>query len=382
MRSKGAGVIRRRYESKRIDLGLRVWLVALTATAIATIATDARAEDLRGPVDLSTRRQTYGEALSNRSCPPIVALPRALTSISFYVDPPFYSRIDPVREREFYAAIAPIRDAEEAIATALTSFVRADGGHGVAFAECALAHLTRFATDNAMVETTESRGSGQVRLFSVPPLFAFTVLAEGGSISDEQAQLVKTWIRRLVERMTQYQQEYWYGNNIDYWGAAGMSLAAVALNDRNLLIAALEVGQRALDEVTHDGVLPKEMARGDRALEYNLFATQAMAVMLAVSERNNLTAFRNRNNSAVLRLMRTMATSVKTPQSFVTLSHNAATVLPEHIYTQNLAWVALADRFLPTDRTIRDVYCTRRPLYSFRAGGDWDVFFGTPTRCR
>jgi hypothetical protein len=134
--------------------------------------------------------------------------------------------------------------------------------------------------------------------------------------------------------------------------------------------------------VTETGLLPKEMTRGDRSLEYSLFATQALAVLLAVAERSHIPTLRQRNNQAILRLMRTMAQSVLEPETFVVLSGDPATVLPEKIYTQNLAWSALADRLFPQASRIHDLYCQKRPLYAFRAGGDWDVLFGDFRRCR
>jgi poly(beta-D-mannuronate) lyase len=356
-------------------------LARCCGATLLLVGVDCHAEMLRGPVNLAEQRSIFGEALSARSCPRTEPLPNVLTSITFYSDPPFYSRIDPVRLREFYEAIAPIRNAEEAIAQALSAFVRADAEHARPFGDCALAHLLRFATDNAMVETTELRGTGQVRLFSVTPIFAYAVLRGNYPIPSDQAAAIEAWIRRLANRIRQYQREHWYGNNIEYWGAAGLALAAVVLEDRSLLNAALTVAEQALDEVTEAGLLPKEMARGDRALEYSLFATQALAVVMVVAESNGITALRARNDGAILRLMRTMALAVAEPESFIRLSGNPAAVAPDRIYAQNLAWVAFGARIV-SDAEIKSLYCQKRPLYVFRAGGDWDALFGNPNRCR
>ena len=347
--------------------------------ALLLIGVDSRADVLQGPVDLAMQRRAFGEPLSATACPRIENLPRVLTSVGFYTDSN-NSRADPLKVEEYYKAMAPIRNAEEAIARATSAFVRSDAMHAMPFGDCALAHLLRFATDQAMVSTSEFRGTGQVRLYSVTPIFSYTVLRSSLVIEFDKASAIEAWISLLAHQISDYQRKYWYGNNIDYWGTAGLALAAVVLQDRAMLNNAVTLVEEALDEVDEAGLLPREMSRGDRALEYSLFATQALAVVMAVAERNGITTLRTRNNDAILRLMRTMARAVAEPQSFVALSRNAATVSPNRIYDQNLAWSAFAAR-LVSDKNILSVSCRKGPLYSFRAGGDWNVLFGDPHRC-
>lgn len=349
--------------------------------ALLLFSTGCFANELRGPVDLGEQRTKFAGTSSSGTCPQRSPLPKRLSSITFYTDPPYYSRIDPERERLFYEAVAPIRNAEESIARSLSNYVRADAQATTHFGVCALSHLLQFATDNAMVETTDGAGTAQVRLFSVTPVFAYVLLRDRQPVSPEEKIVIEGWIGRLARQIISYQRTNWYGNNIDYWGAAGLALAGVALGERDILDVGLGVAKRALDDVNDVGLLPREMARGDAALEYSLFATQALAVIAAVADRNGIVSLRERNRGAVLRLMRAMANAVIQPETFVRLSGNPATVAPKRIYSQNLAWTAFAAQ-LTSDKDLRQLACAHRPLYSFRAGGDWNVFYGDPAWCK
>lgn len=339
------------------------------------------AEPLRSPVDVAARRAAGPAPARVTSCPVPGPLPHVLTDIVFYTDPPYYSRVDPERARAVYAAMAPIRASLEAIARALTDFVRSAPPGATEAADCVLAHLLRFAADDAMVGSRGWRRSGHLRTLATTPAFAYSVLREAHPVRPDQAAPIEAWLRRVAEAVQAALRDQPYRNNIDLWGAASLAAAAVALQDRTLLDAALTVAFRAVDEITPEGLLPSELARGDAAVQYNLFATQALAVILAVAERNGITTLRERNDGAVLRLMRRMARTVEDPESFVLLTHNAAAVEPKRIYAQNLAWTALrlsATAEEPWNR----VACRFQGTFAFQAGGDWQVFFGRPKLCR
>lgn len=361
------------------------WRLGAAAVFIGALllggVSPGRAEPLRSPVDVAARRAAGPATARVTSCPVPSPLPHVLTDIVFYTDPPYYSRVDPERERAVHAAMAPIRASLEAIAWALTDFVRYAPPRATEAADCVLAHLLRFAADDAMVGSRGWRRSGHLRTLGTTPAFAYAVLRGAHPVGPEQAAAIEAWLRRVAEGVQVALRDQPYRNNIDLWGAASLAVAAVALQDRALLDEALAVAFRAVDEITPEGFLPSELARGDAAVEYNLFATQALAVVLAVAERNGITTLRERNDGALLRLMWRMARTVEDPESFVLLTNNAAAVEPKRIYAQNLAWTALRLSAAAEEPWNR-VTCRFQGAFAFQAGGDWQVFFGRPEHCR
>lgn len=363
-------------------LTVRVALLIATSPLLTlVVSSGAFAEALRSPVDVPAQREAFsGAKLDVLKCPAPAQLPSALTEINFYTNPPFYSKVDAEKLKEFYAAMAPLRDAEDTIAHALSNFVRAGPNSAAPYGDCILSQLERFVADDAMAETTDIQGMSQVRLMATTPIFAYIVLRDAYPISPDDRQALEAWIRRVATIVLAHENKYYRGNNMDDWAAAVLAVSSVALQDKTLLDASLRLVERRAATITAQGMLPSEMSRGDRALEYSLFATQAMSVVMAVAERNNIDAVRHFSNGAVVRLMHAMARAVVEPSAFVSLSHDPTTVGSEHVYAQNLAWLALAARYIPNP-DVTTAYCSFRPLYGFREGGEWETLFGRSGEC-
>ena len=331
-------------------------------------------------IDVEARRALVSRPVTSRLCSLVTALPAKLTSVGFYKDPPVNSEVDPEKERQFYAAMAPVRNAEESISQNLTNFVRADRSIAAPYAHCALAQISQFATDRAMLDSDDYRSSGQVRLMALAPIFAFVVLRDAGQVSASEDAAIKEWIRALANLVIKAEDEHPYGNNIDVWGAAALEASGVALHDSRLETRAAQVASTTLDEVSADGLLPKEIARGEKSLEYSLFATQALASIYVLADRTEASELRDRNHHALFRLMRAMVHAIADPEWFAAISHNPLSVARDKIYAQNLGWLAIYPA-LRTDPDTQRAYCHFQPLYVFRAGGDWGVYFAPKLKC-
>ena len=332
---------------------------------------------LKSPVNIGAR-QTPAPATIARSCPVPAPLPRVLTSLDAYTDPA-NSIVDPTKLADELKAQMPIRRNEVALAQATTSFASSSVNSGF-FADCIIWHLQRFALDDAFNGTTQFRGTGTVRLLSTTPLFAYMVLKSSNyEISSDVDALVRSWIIRLSENLLRYERENVYGNNISYWAGASLAAAAVALNDRRLLEAAIGIARSAIKKVSTQGLLPEEMARGTKALEYNLFATQALALIAAVAHSNGIDLYLE-DDGALLRLMNTMAKVLLDPEYFIEIGGSPAAISTEHIYKQNFGWL-VTYREYTGNRAVDALICSSRPLFLFRAGGDWFSLFGQTIVC-
>src|SRR5262249_59672568 len=75
-------------------------------------------------------------------------------------------------------------------------------------------------------------------------------------------------------------------NNHAYWAGLAVGAAAIAANDRELFAWAIERMRVGLRQVTAEGALPLELARGRLALHYHLFALEPLAVLEIMARAN------------------------------------------------------------------------------------------------
>lgn len=345
---------------------------------LAVLVCGCSANTLKSPVDVAEQRSQFSRNSKSLACPLPKKLPNKMETIRYYTDDA-NSIVDESKFLEQQKREANVRANENALAQAVSSFVTASSDKANVYGECILAHLLRFAKDEAFIGTVEFRGSGTVRLLATGPIFAYMVLHENFTIPPENDRVIRSWITKLADQILTYQVKFPYPNNPSYWAGAALSSAAVALNERRYLEAAIKIADGAMAEINSDGLLPRELARGERALEYNLFATQALSVIGVVAQANGVDLFHG--NKGLLRLMRVMAEALKNPQTFVNLTGNHNAIAPERIYRQNFAWLVIY-RNLTGDRSVDEIICSAKPLYTFRAGGDWYRLFGNASLCK
>ena len=77
-------------------------------------------------------------------------------------------------------------------------------------------------------------------------------------------------------------------NNHEYWSALGVGAAAIVAQNQVLMTWAMDTYNQAMSEISNDGYLPLEIARGTRANTYHLFAAGAL-VSLASLGRVSMT---------------------------------------------------------------------------------------------
>ncbi|MFL1873860.1 alginate lyase family protein [Hansschlegelia beijingensis] len=255
-------------------------------------------------------------------------------------------------------------------------------------ASCAFAHILSFARQDTFLKSTEWNETGGVRLYATPPILAYAILKSSSLNTTEgypgprpESEQIERWIRRLGDRIKSFIDLKPYGNNIDAWGAAALASAAVALNDRSYLDHAVSVAVGILEQVDGDGALPAEMKRGARALEYSLFATQALVLVDAVAEANGNLALREANGGALQRLIDLMVSAAEDPIAFYKSKGIAGyDSAVSQVYRQNLAWLPLAEMMRVNPR-IKDLSCRFRPLYSVWTAGNWEYYLDRRPEC-
>lgn len=334
---------------------------------------------LKSPVYSETQISSFGARDVAVECQLPKSLPHKVESVGFYTDSKA-SVIDQALYQRFLESRKVITDEEEYLATQNSNYVLANKAAKISIGQCLRSHLLRIAEDDVFTGSDDIRGGGAVRLMSVTPILSYLLVREGSEIEVAGGEKIRAWIDRLMERLLWLEKNFKYENNIEDWTGAAFALGAVALNRSGLLDHALEIALRKSQMVDSDGLLPLERGRGQMAVEYSLSATQALSIIAVVGEANGRDVLSEKNGSGLIRLMRRMVLTINDPSSFLKFTDSQEAIASEHFDRQNMGWLEIYYR-KTKDRDALRAICRNKPLFSWRTGGDWFVFFGSPDQC-
>jgi poly(beta-D-mannuronate) lyase len=165
-----------------------------------------------------------------------------------------------------------------------------------AVARCLVDRLRAWAVVDALLanlDDNDELGRHQAVMMQAWNLAAYAsalVKLGDGDASDPARADILAWLRRLadsVEReFTGDNQWTRTGNNHLYWAAFGVGVAGAVLDEPARLDFAMAALARGLGDVAADGSLPKEVARGARAMMYQHFAALPLAGLVALADAN------------------------------------------------------------------------------------------------
>jgi poly(beta-D-mannuronate) lyase len=306
-------------------------------------------------------------------------LPHKVESVSYYTDNKS-SVVDLTLHARFLELRKVVADAQNFLATQNINFITSNSASRSSIAECSVKHLLQFAKDDAFTGSDDIRGGGAIRLMSVTPLITYLILRDAGSIEPEQDVLIRSWISRLVDRLLWLENKYKYDNNIEDWTGAAFALSAVALNRGELLEHAIQIARKKSQMINEDGFLPSELDRGQMAVDYNLSALQALSIIISVAQANGIDLLSPPSNDGLLRMMQRMLRIIEEPESFLPFATTPEAISSGHFDRQNMGWL-LTYYLKSKDLRALKIICEKKPLYSWRTGGDWFILFGNPNSC-
>jgi poly(beta-D-mannuronate) lyase len=271
-------------------------LLWTAAPVCAVIATSAAALDFKSGLDIDGARQKLGRYTAFGACPP--APPPAVDMSGFESR---YQRNDPTQSK-----IDPERAARaQQQGDSFLVFTRSLGhlADKAIFAKppnpaihaCIMSQLAVWARAGAAtqkIEDNDRLGRHQAIMMQAwhGTGFASVIARIGGfaAVPGPDADVVKAWLRGLAASV---KAEYsgaagWLrpDNNHAYWAGFFTGMAGVVLEDAELVTFSCALRDQALDDVAADGSLPKELKRGAKALEYQYFATLAIAGSVVLCE--------------------------------------------------------------------------------------------------
>jgi poly(beta-D-mannuronate) lyase len=210
----------------------------------------------------------------------------------------------------------------------------------------------------------------------VPIATAYLVLQSDGPDVEKKNDLgltVRHWVSSLGKTVAADVEKRGLHNNLAYWAAAGMAMAAISDQDRRAFSAAVRIGAKGIDGVTPDGTLPLEMLRKGRALEYHIFALEPLMLIAQAAAANGNDLF-HRNNNALQRVGERIFASRYDHSFFDERAgekQTAATPLPKGSFVW--AEIALQHYQMPD---LAAFIAPLRPLRFDRMGGDMTVMYG------
>lgn len=347
-------------------------IVMLFAMTMAGLTTGASAKILppfspRMPSDVSA-----GKACATPPAPIV-----SLAVISKYgSDGPARDTVDPQADRAFQAQMAPIRTFAQTVVKMANRYIE----HGrSADARCALAWLDAWAKGNALTQMDNPNAEFE-RAQILAGLGMALIQISAAVEQDARRPAVDQWMKELAATTDAFftaTRDRLKGsrNNHAYWAALASAAVAAAADDRKLLDWSVATYRAGVCGATAEGALPLELARGKKALEYHLFALNALVPVAAFAEANGVKAY-DICDGALSRIVRFTLRSIADPTAIAAAAGKAQEPFPKGLPpAQGIAFLELYHRALPGE-PIDPRLLALRPFVSTGLGGNQTLLYG------
>ena len=302
-------------------------------------------------------------------CPTLPDLPADLITDGFYrKDDPTHSIVDPVMMKAYNETSGPVKNAAHTIVDLADRF-RTTGSRDAA--RCTLTLLAQMAHNNTLAGHMSSQQAYYVQGWLAGAMaVAYLKVRGSGFDSPEQAKAIGLWMGKLAVSTRDWYDEaekkHPLGNNHLYW--AGTELAAIAaVSDRqDLLDWAIAAYKNGVGQIEPDGVLPLEMARGQRALHYHLYALTPLVFLAEFGAANHQDLYAYKDH-AIARLVKLCVTGLSDPALFQQRT-GVKQEVPVHASGDDAWWTQPYAKRFP-DPSISAITASAETLSSFYLGG-------------
>lgn len=347
-------------------------IVLLSLAAIAGSVSGAAAK-LQPPFS----PRLPGNATAGKACaaPPAPVISLKVTS-KYGNDGPMRDTVDPDADRTFEAEMAPIRKFAQTVVKTANRYT--EDGHA-ADARCALSWLDAWAEGQALTEMENPNAEFERAQIVAGLAIALIQIAPAVEGDDRRASVIR-WMAGLASSTDAFfskTRDKLRGsrNNHAYWAALASAAVAVAADDRKLLDWAAQTYKDGVCGATAQGALPLEMARGKKALEYHLFALNALVPVAAFAETNGIKAY-GICDGALSRIVQFTLQSITDPSAIATAAGKPQEPFPKGLPpAQSLAFLDLYRRAFPA-APIDARLLAVRPYVSTALGGNQTLLYG------
>lgn len=253
-------------------------------------------------------------------CP---AVPPAVVSLDV---PRFYSDaagtiVDPGLKAQHQRAVEPLTSfLRQVVSDADHAYSRSSPRSQGEAADCALTWLQTWAGEGAWLGTMSTKQAEYQRKWDLAGV-ALAYLKLRPFARPEQRQVIEPWLQRFADvARAFFDDAERKRNNHWYWLGLGEAAVGLATDSQRHFDVARGIMQDALSDIAADGSLPEELARGQRALHYHVFALVPLVMMaeLAAARGEDWYALRG---GALHRLVALTAAGLNQPDIFDALAH-------------------------------------------------------------
>ena len=199
--------------------------------------------------------------------------------------PPFYgaasnARLDPKQQAINAAAGEPLTAYLNAVtAAADLSLTGPTPAERRAAARCALDWLSAWARGGAWLGRMATDQSEYQRKWDLAGLSLAYLKVKRAARPSERA-LVESWLGRIATTARAvFDDPRHQRNNHWYWLGLGLAGTALATGEDRWWAEARRIMQDAAREIRADGALPRELARGARAVHYHAFSVMPLVIL-------------------------------------------------------------------------------------------------------
>lgn len=335
---------------KAVTCGLLIALLAGTRSF-------CEAQHLRSPWDGKNVPFTS----SPYQCPNLPAIKPDLVTDGFYrLDDPTHSIIDPARQAAYTASSGPVKQVGLAVVDAADRY-RTTGSR--AAAECAMTEVVTLAKAGALTGRMSSNQAYYVQGWVGGAIaIAYLKIRDTGLATPAQNKLIADWLLKIGEQTKAYYEtgkrskQGDAGNNHLYWAGIELAAIGVAADNRPDFNWAIATYDNGVNQIRPDGTLPLEMARGQRALHYHLYALAPLVLLAEFGEANGIDLY-GHANGAIHRLVNASVAGIANPEPFAKAT-GVKQEVAKRVSGDQIGWAPpYARRFAPQpalDRLIHD----------------------------
>ncbi len=322
-------------------------------------------------------QRTPSDAAMSLDCttPPEAIVSLAITS-KYGSDGPQRDTIDAEANRTFKKQMKPIRAFSQQLVKRANRYTLRGG---IADAQCTLSWLDAWAqgkalsqmdNPNAEFERAQTLAGLSIALLQVAPAVR----------NDARFATVVRWMTDLATSTNAFfdaTRDRLKGsrNNHAYWVALASASVAALADDKALLDWSVQTYHRGVCGATAQGALPLELERGKKALEYHLFALNALVPVAAFAEANDIPAY-DMCDGALRKIVNFTLKSIHDPAAIALATNKAQEPFVKGMPpAQNLAFLEIYHRAFPGAAPMERELLQLRPLISTPMGGNQTLLY-------
>ncbi|WP_269582925.1 alginate lyase family protein [Roseibium sp. Sym1] len=228
------------------------------------------------------------------------------------------STIDPLAHKKRKSQVQPIRNSVRLL-TNVAYAKSATSAVAEARAECVLKSLDSWARADALTDMQTSDAVLSRDRWVAEAVLALHEVSQKVELSNERRANYDAWLRKIadstIEAYAMRLGPKSRTNNHRYWAGLSVIAIGVVLEDQDLVAwgrRSFEIGSCQVDA---NGLLPGELRRGSKALEYHLYALRPLAAIARLHQVNG-SAEGLKCFDGFQRLQQTMQKAMKDPADF------------------------------------------------------------------